>query len=239
MIVENAHMQKRAARKSARGGRALLTGLTRCGRCGRMMRVFYGTRSGHAHRYQCRGDDGHVGSGLIPAYDPAEQKEETISVDETAQRLKICVGSVHHLIRQGVLPATQLMPSAPWKCRDKAVLTGGRRVCDEWSGSSCRQRQDPGQIQRAVDSGSPPIVEGPDRHLAPYARAKPNTAPASASRREPGIGQQPVDGRGTHGQHADAVLALEREPAVTLESRQQCRDHRLEPLAANPIRRLP
>ncbi|MGE3919320.1 MAG: recombinase family protein [Hyphomicrobiaceae bacterium] len=64
MIVENAHMQKRAARKSARGGRALLTGLTRCGRCGRMMRVFYGARSGHAHRYQCRGDDGHVGSGL-------------------------------------------------------------------------------------------------------------------------------------------------------------------------------
>lgn len=64
MIVENAHMQKRAARKSARGGRALLTGLVRCGRCGRMMRVFYGSRSGHAHRYQCRGDDGHVGSGL-------------------------------------------------------------------------------------------------------------------------------------------------------------------------------
>src|SRR3984885_7778890 len=29
------------ARKSARGGRALLTGLMRCGRCGRMMRVFY------------------------------------------------------------------------------------------------------------------------------------------------------------------------------------------------------
>lgn len=64
MIVENAHMQKCAARKSARGGRALLTGLTRCGPCGRMMRVFYGSRSGHAHRYQCRGDDGHVGSGL-------------------------------------------------------------------------------------------------------------------------------------------------------------------------------
>jgi hypothetical protein len=64
MIVENAHMQKRAARKSARGGRALLTGLTRCGRCGRMMRVFYGSRSGHAHRYQRRGDDGRVGSGL-------------------------------------------------------------------------------------------------------------------------------------------------------------------------------
>jgi hypothetical protein len=64
MILENAHMQKRAARKSARGGRALLTGLVRCGRCGRMMRVFYGMRSGHAHRYRCRGDDARVGAGL-------------------------------------------------------------------------------------------------------------------------------------------------------------------------------
>jgi DNA-binding response OmpR family regulator len=57
-------MKRRAARKSGRGGRALLTGLMRCGRCGRMMWVFYGMRSGHAHRYQCRGDDAHVGSGL-------------------------------------------------------------------------------------------------------------------------------------------------------------------------------
>jgi DNA invertase Pin-like site-specific DNA recombinase len=64
LLRENAHMQKRAERKAARGGRALLTGLARCGQCGRMMRVFYGSRSGHAHRYQCRGDDAHVGSGL-------------------------------------------------------------------------------------------------------------------------------------------------------------------------------
>jgi DNA invertase Pin-like site-specific DNA recombinase len=64
MISENAHMQKRMARKSARGGRALLTGLVRCGRCGRMMRVLYGSSSGHVHRYQCRGDDNHVGGWL-------------------------------------------------------------------------------------------------------------------------------------------------------------------------------
>jgi DNA invertase Pin-like site-specific DNA recombinase len=62
MIAENAHMQKRTARKSARGGRALLTGIGRCGRCGRVMHVFYGMRSGHAHRYQCRGDNAGVGS---------------------------------------------------------------------------------------------------------------------------------------------------------------------------------
>src|SRR5207253_982079 len=64
LISENAHMQRRTERKSARGGRALLTGLVRCGRCGRTMRVFYGTQSGHAHRYHCRGDDNHVGGWL-------------------------------------------------------------------------------------------------------------------------------------------------------------------------------
>ena len=63
MLAENAYMQQRASRKAARGGRALLTGLVRCGRCGRIMHVFYGMRSGHAHRYQCRGDDAHVGAG--------------------------------------------------------------------------------------------------------------------------------------------------------------------------------
>jgi DNA invertase Pin-like site-specific DNA recombinase len=64
LLLENAHMKKRCARKSARGGRALLTGLMRCGHCGRMMRVFYGMAKGAAHRYQCRGDDAHVGAGL-------------------------------------------------------------------------------------------------------------------------------------------------------------------------------
>lgn len=64
MLEENAHMQKRAARKSGRGGQALLSGMARCARCGRMMRVFYKTGTDQSHRYQCRGDDGHVGAGL-------------------------------------------------------------------------------------------------------------------------------------------------------------------------------
>lgn len=64
LLLDNAYMKKNCARKSGRGGRALLTGLTRCGRCGRMMRVFYGMAKGNAHRYQCRGDDAHVGAGL-------------------------------------------------------------------------------------------------------------------------------------------------------------------------------
>lgn len=64
MLAENAHMLGRTSRKSARGGRALLTGLMRCGRCGRMMRVFYGSKAGAAHRYQCVGDRAHIGGSL-------------------------------------------------------------------------------------------------------------------------------------------------------------------------------
>lgn len=50
LLTENAHMKRNCDRKSARGGRALLTGLMRCGRCGRMMRVFYGSAKGNAPR---------------------------------------------------------------------------------------------------------------------------------------------------------------------------------------------
>jgi DNA invertase Pin-like site-specific DNA recombinase len=64
LLGENAQMQKRTARKSGRGGQALLSGMARCARCGRMMRVFYKTGTDLSHRYQCRGDDSHVGAGL-------------------------------------------------------------------------------------------------------------------------------------------------------------------------------
>lgn len=37
------------------------------------------------------------------------------SAGETSRRLQICVGSVLRLIRMSILPATQLMPSAPWQ----------------------------------------------------------------------------------------------------------------------------
>lgn len=51
----------------------------------------------------------------IPAYDPDAARVATISVDETARRLGIAVGSVLRLIRSGCIPATQLMDSAPWQ----------------------------------------------------------------------------------------------------------------------------
>jgi len=59
-----------------------------------------------------------------------EEAEKTISVDETAHRLKICVGSVLRLIREGVLPAKQLMPSAPWQVPVAALDTESVRISE-------------------------------------------------------------------------------------------------------------
>jgi hypothetical protein len=55
------------------------------------------------------------------------------SADAAATRLGICVGSLHKLIREGVLPATQLMQSAPWQIpvaalETEAVKTGAREI---------------------------------------------------------------------------------------------------------------
>jgi hypothetical protein len=72
--------------------------------------------------------------GVAP-FDPTAPAVKTISVDETARRLQICVGSVLRLIREGALPATQVMPSAPWQIpvaalESEAVKIGVRGVIE-------------------------------------------------------------------------------------------------------------
>jgi DNA invertase Pin-like site-specific DNA recombinase len=48
---------------AAKAGTALLSGLLRCGRCGRKLQVVYGGNGGRVPRYGCRGDRGNRGSG--------------------------------------------------------------------------------------------------------------------------------------------------------------------------------
>ena len=48
-------MKSRTEPKAGRGGRALLAGLRRCRRCGRMLHVEYTGRNPHQPRYHCRG----------------------------------------------------------------------------------------------------------------------------------------------------------------------------------------
>jgi DNA invertase Pin-like site-specific DNA recombinase len=55
-IEANAHMKSRMETKAGRGGRALLAGLLRCRRCGRMMKVNYTGAGGTVLRYTCGGE---------------------------------------------------------------------------------------------------------------------------------------------------------------------------------------
>lgn len=64
----------------------------------------------------------------IQPFDPTQPRDKTISVDETARRQNICVGSVLRLIREGVLPAKQLMPMAPWQVPVAALNTEAVRI---------------------------------------------------------------------------------------------------------------
>ena len=61
VIAENAHSKSGFGRKSARGGRGLLGGLLRCGRCRRMLHVVYVGKRGSVVRYYCRG--AHINHG--------------------------------------------------------------------------------------------------------------------------------------------------------------------------------
>jgi hypothetical protein len=97
------------------------------------------------NRMRCKSADGQSWTTVrvrelrerlgIAAFDSTKPAEETISVDETARRLSICVGSVLRLIRERVLPAVQLMPSAPWQVPvaaldSEAIKIGVRRVIE-------------------------------------------------------------------------------------------------------------
>jgi hypothetical protein len=94
---------------------------------------------------RCKGSDGKIWTVArvrelrerlqVAEFDPAVVRTEAIIVDEAAHPLNICVGSVHRLIREGVLPAIQLMSSAPWQIpvvalETEAVKIGVRRVIE-------------------------------------------------------------------------------------------------------------
>jgi excisionase family DNA binding protein len=55
LIASNAHMKARMEPKAGRGGRALLSGLFRCRRCGRMLHVSYTGLRHAVLRYHCKG----------------------------------------------------------------------------------------------------------------------------------------------------------------------------------------
>jgi excisionase family DNA binding protein len=63
ILEANAAMSSPQNSGAAKGGLALLSGLLRCGRCGRLLRVAYGGAGGRVPRYNCRGGRTLRGSG--------------------------------------------------------------------------------------------------------------------------------------------------------------------------------
>jgi excisionase family DNA binding protein len=61
MIAANTHMRGRMEAKAGRGGSALLSGLLRCRRCGRMLQVSYSGNRSNVVRYHCKG--AHINHG--------------------------------------------------------------------------------------------------------------------------------------------------------------------------------
>jgi excisionase family DNA binding protein len=55
IIDANTHMKSQIQTKAGRGGRALLAGLLRCRRCGRILKVHYTSSGERVSRYACRG----------------------------------------------------------------------------------------------------------------------------------------------------------------------------------------
>ncbi len=90
------------------------------------------------NRMRCKSQDGGTWTTVrvrelrerlgIAAFDPGTAGPESISADEAANRVGISIGSIHRLIREGKLPATQLMPSAPRKIPVEALDSEAVRI---------------------------------------------------------------------------------------------------------------
>lgn len=63
IIADNAQMKGLMVKGAPRHGRSLLSGILRCGHCGRRMHVRYGGKGGRVTRYDCRGANINHGAG--------------------------------------------------------------------------------------------------------------------------------------------------------------------------------
>jgi hypothetical protein len=79
-LSRNNFSKPAGAAKAARGGQALMAGILRCGRCGRMLQVLYGGRGIRRPRYNCR--RGHAMQGLDPCISFGAQRPDAAVVRE-------------------------------------------------------------------------------------------------------------------------------------------------------------
>jgi excisionase family DNA binding protein len=110
MIAANNYFHSGAEAKSGRGGRALLSGLLRCRRCGRMIQVFY---PGPVVRYVCNAARAQYGESTCISFggfraDAAVSKEVLQAVSETAIQAAVEAAEQMQQRRQDLRKAIEL-----------------------------------------------------------------------------------------------------------------------------------
>jgi excisionase family DNA binding protein len=110
MITANNYFHSGAEAKSGRGGRALLSGLLRCRRCGRMIQVFY---PGPVVRYVCNAARAQYGESTCISFggfraDAAVSKEVLQAVSETAIQAAVEAAEQMQQRRQDLRKAIEL-----------------------------------------------------------------------------------------------------------------------------------
>lgn len=63
----------------------------------------------------------------IPVSDPAADHPKLLTLAEAATRLGVPKPAVRHLVKRGLLPATQPVPYAPWSIRADDLETAAVR----------------------------------------------------------------------------------------------------------------
>jgi DNA invertase Pin-like site-specific DNA recombinase len=167
-LEENAHMKGTTARKAGRGGRCLLAGLLRCGRCGRMLHVVYGR--GDYARYECREANRTQGAPRCIGFS-ARRPDETVRaeilavVQGSALQAAIAAGDLveqqrHDQHRALALELEQATYQAALAARRyEAVDPDNRLVAAElearWNGALERVTELDGRL-KAQESVAPP-----------------------------------------------------------------------------------
>lgn len=136
LLAENAFQRSTQGRKSGRGGSALLTGLLRCRRCGRMLGVGY-SGAGRLLRYSCRG--GQLNRGAPPC-------------------LTFGGLDVDRVVSQELLRAVQPM-AVEASFRAEKLMSEQREAASAWSnGSGSRHNTKPPWPPGDTRPLTPPIV---------------------------------------------------------------------------------
>ena len=156
-----------------------------------------------------------------------------IEVGTTDQPWEQALRSRHRLDDQAAIPCHQRQALRPARCD-----IYHRERLDErtrHARAAVRNHVNLTEVRRRVS----PVVERADRHLPPDGRVEAAAPTATARRRDLHVDQHSIYCRCAHRQEQPALFARRLQPAMPLECRQQCRDHRHEALAAYTIGGFP